>query len=256
MNKFEWFHSLHESDELLLLGNAWDLPSALILEQAGFKAIGTTSWGIAASHGFTDGELIDFNIQLNAIKLIVDHVNVPVTADIESGYGQDDDTIVGNVLKVANLGVAGINIEDSLKGQAGLKEISDHSNLISKIREALIKDGFGQLYINARIDTYLLDHQDQLDETIYRGQAYVDSGASGIFVPGLKNAKEIQTIASSTHAPLNVMSLPELINGDELKKLGVKRLSLGGSMYRKTYKMLEQVSTELVKSQNASILFI
>lgn len=254
MNRMERFHSLHESDEILLLGNAWDLPSARILEQAGFKAIGTTSWGIAAGHGFTDGEALDFAIQLNTIKRIVDHVQVPVTADIESGYGQDDATIVSNVLKVAELGAVGINIEDSLKGETGLKNASDQSRLLASIREALVKGGFDGFYVNARIDTYL-QNQGPLDETLNRAQAYLESGASGIFVPGIRDAEAIRTIASSIRAPLNVMASPGLADGSELKKLGVRRLSLGGSVYRKAYKLLEQCAAELASTRNASLLF-
>jgi 2-methylisocitrate lyase-like PEP mutase family enzyme len=254
VSKIELFQKLHESDELLVLGNAWDLPSAQILEQAGFKAIGTTSWGIAASQGYVDGEALDFDIQLNTIKRIVDHVNVPVTADIESGYGHDDETIVNNVLKVADLGAVGINIEDSLKGAPGLKQIFAQSNLLSKIRGALTKSGFGNFYINARIDTYLLN-QGSLDDTLIRVKAYLESGASGIFVPGLKNEEEIKTITSYTPAPLNLMALPELTDCDKLKELGVRRLSLGGSVYRRTFKLLEQCAAEMLNSRNVSILF-
>ncbi|MBO9599239.1 MAG: isocitrate lyase/phosphoenolpyruvate mutase family protein [Cohnella sp.] len=255
MNLIERFQSLHESDELLLLGNAWDLPSAKALEQAGFKAIGTTSWGIAASRGFADGEALDFDIQLGTIKRIVDHVGVPVTADIESGYGQDDASIVDNVLKAADLGVAGINLEDSLKSEAGMKPIPDQSRLLFNIREALVKRGFGLLYLNARTDTYLLPHRDSLGETLNRARAYAENGASGIFVPGLTNADEIRVVASSVRAPLNVMALPGLTDCEELRKLGVRRLSLGGSLYRKTFKLLEQNAAEMMNSRNVSVLF-
>ncbi|MGO4273183.1 isocitrate lyase/phosphoenolpyruvate mutase family protein, partial [Paenibacillus sp. TAF58] len=232
MSKIEEFNALHESNEVLLLGNAWDLLSALSLEKAGFKAIGTTSWGIAQSLGYSDGEMVEFAIQLNVVKMIVDHVKIPLTADIESGYGEDDQTIVDNVLKIADLGASGINIEDSLKNQAGLKPLDQQCNLLSKIRTALEKNGYKGFYINARTDTYLLN-QDPLNETIYRAKAYVESGASGIFVPGLKEDDEIRAILSQTNAPLNIMSLPGLTNCNKLKELGVKRLSIGGALYRK-----------------------
>ncbi|KRF22534.1 isocitrate lyase/PEP mutase family protein [Paenibacillus sp. Soil787] len=255
MSRMKEFQRLHELNELLVLGNAWDLPSAHVLEKAGFKAIGTTSWGIAASLGYSDGEAIDFELQLAVIQRIVNHVQIPVTADIESGYGPNDEAIVTNVLKVANLGGVGINIEDSLKASAGLKRLSEQCGLLAKIRIALDNSGFGDFFINARTDPYLLNLQDPLNETLTRSKHYVESGASGIFVPGLKDKEEIKMISSSTSAPLNVMALPDLTDCDKLKELGVRRLSLGGSLYRKMTTLLEQCAVEMLDSHDASILF-
>ncbi|NOU70940.1 isocitrate lyase/phosphoenolpyruvate mutase family protein [Paenibacillus sp. LMG 31458] len=254
MNRIQEFNALHESNEVLLLGNAWDLLSALSLEKAGFKAIGTTSWGVAKSLGYSDGEMIEFAIQQNVVKMIVDHVKIPVTADIESGYGEDDQTIVDNVLKLADLGASGINIEDSLKNQAGLKPLDQQCHLLSKIRTALEKNGYQGFYINARTDTYL-QNQDPLNETIYRAKAYVESGASGIFVPGLKEDDEIRVIISQTNAPLNIMSLPGLTSCNKLKELGVKRLSIGGALYRKVNNLLDHCAAQIYESQDTSILF-
>ena len=254
MNKIQEFNALHESNEVLLLGNAWDLLSALSLEKAGFKAIGTTSWGVAQSLGYSDGERIEFAIQLNVVKMIVDHVKIPVTADIESGYGEDDQTVVDNVLKLADLGASGINIEDSHKNLVGLKPLDQQCNLLSKIRTALDKNGYQGFYINARTDTYL-QNQDPLNETIYRAKAYVESGVSGIFVPGLKEDDEIRTILSQIKVPLNIMSLPGLTNCNKLKELGVKRLSIGGALYRKVNNLLDHCAAQIYESQDTSILF-
>lgn len=154
MNKIQEFNELHSSKELLFLGNAWDLLSDLSLEKAGFKAIGTTSWGIANSLGLRDGELIDFERHLGIIKTIVDNVKIPVSADIEAGYSEDPSKIIHHVLRTADVGVVGINIEDSLKKSNGLKEISLHCNLLEKIRIALDHHGYKDFYINARTDTY------------------------------------------------------------------------------------------------------
>mgnify|MGYP001147377059 CR=1 FL=1 len=117
MSKIQKFNDLHFSQELLFLGNAWDVLSALILEKVGFQAIGTTSWGIANSLGYADGELIDFQRHLAIIQAIAEQVNIPVSADIEAGYGHDKKSIIDNVLRTADVGVAGINIEDSFKQQ-------------------------------------------------------------------------------------------------------------------------------------------
>ncbi|MBE0343447.1 isocitrate lyase/phosphoenolpyruvate mutase family protein, partial [Paenibacillus sp. 28ISP30-2] len=178
MNKIQQFKALHTSEELLFLGNAWDLLSAVALEKAGFQAI-------------------------------ADHVQIPVSADIEAGYGEDTATIVEHVLRTADVGVAGINIEDSLKQQKGLREVVLHSNLLSKIRAALDAHGFNDFFINARTDTYL-QKDTPLLETIERAKAYVESGASGIFVPGLKVDEEIREVVHQVHAPLNLLALPGL----------------------------------------------
>lgn len=254
MSKTERFRQLHESDELLVLGNAWDLPSARVLEKAGFQAIGTTSWGIAASLGYADGEAIDFEQQLAVIGRMVEHVGIPVSADIETGYGANDEAVVDNVLKVANLGASGINIEDNVRGASELKPLSDHCQLLSRIRAALDNNGFGDFYINARIDAYLLN-LDPINETLTRSAHYVESGASGIFVPGLKHEDDIRMIASGLSAPLNVMALPGLADYATLKALGVRRLSLGGTLYRKMAALLEQCATEMLNSRDTSLLF-
>jgi len=254
MTKIQKFNELHKSKELLFLGNAWDLLSALILEKAGFKAIGTTSWGIANSLGYADGELIDFERHLGIIKTITENVKIPVSADIEAGYGENTMTIVDNVLRVADIGVAGINIEDSLKKQKGLKEISQHCNLLSKMRTALEQNGYKEFYINARTDTYF-QKKNPILETIERAKAYVESGASGIFVPGLIQRDEIKEIATKVNAPLNVLSLPGLTNCNELKELGVKRFSFGNALSDKVIALLQKSTVQILESGDTSFLY-
>lgn len=239
---------------ILFLGNAWDLLSALILEKAGFKAIGTTSWGIANSLGYADGELIDFDRHLAIIQTIAENVKVPVSADIEAGYGEDRQTIVDNVLRTADAGVAGINIEDSLKQQKGLREIKEHCDLLSKIRAALESHGYKDFYVNARTDTYF-QRQSPLSETIDRAQAYVESGASGIFVPGVVEEKEIAEIVMNLSAPLNVMSLPGLTNCNKLKALGVRRFSFGNALSDQVIAYIEKSAAELLEHMDTSRLY-
>lgn len=254
MNKINKFKELHLSGDVLFLGNAWDLLSALALEKAGFKAIGTTSFGIARSLGFTDGENIEFDDHLKIIKMIVDSVKIPVSADIEAGYGEDIDTIVSNVLRTADAGVAGINIEDSLKKQKGLKEVEQHSRLLSKMRKELDRTGFEGFYINARIDTYL-QKENPILETINRAKAYAESGASGIFVPGLSADEEIKEIVYHVIAPLNLLSLPGLTNCNKLKELGVKRFSFGNALSDKMITLLEKNAARLLEYNDTAHLF-
>lgn len=255
MNRIQEFNELHISKEILFLGNAWDLLSALTLEKAGFQAIGTTSWGIANSLGYTDGELIDFDRHLGIIKTITENVKIPVSADIEAGYSEDTNTIIDNVLRTADIGVAGINIEDSLKKSNGLRDITLHSKLLESIRIALDNNGYKDFYINARTDTYL-QKQNPLLETIERGKAYVESGASGIFVPGLMKEDEIIEITLNVLAPLNILSLPGLTNCNKLNGLGVKRFSFGNALSDKVIAYLEKNARELVEFMDTARLYV
>ncbi|WP_025716968.1 isocitrate lyase/PEP mutase family protein [Paenibacillus sp. 1-18] len=254
MNRIQQFNALHTSEELLFLGNAWDLLSAVALERAGFKAIGTTSWGIANTLGFADGELIDFDQHVSIIRTIADHVQIPVSADIEAGYGEDTATIVEHVLRVADVGVAGINIEDSLKTKKGLREVELHSKLLSNIRAALDAHGYREFFINARTDTYL-QKDAPLAETIKRAKAYVESGASGIFVPGLKVDDEIREVVLHVKAPLNVLSLPGLTNVRKLQELGVKRFSFGNAFSDNIIVALQRNAEQLINLQDTSHLY-
>lgn len=254
MNKIQEFKEMHLSDELLFLGNAWDVLSAITLEKAGFKALGTTSWGIANSLGCADGELIDFNRHLEIIRNIAANVNIPVSADIEAGYSEDFHVIVEHVSKTADAGAAGINIEDSLKQSNGLRDISAHCSLLEKIRGALDQHGYKDFYINARTDTYL-QRKPPLLETIERAKAYVESGASGIFVPGLKEDSEIQEIALHVNAPLNVLSLPGLTNCTKLKELGVRRFSFGNALSDQVIAYVEKSANELLACMDTVHLY-
>jgi 2-methylisocitrate lyase-like PEP mutase family enzyme len=243
MNRIQRFKELHQAEKMLLLGNAWDLPSALALERSGFQAIGTTSWGIAQSRGYGDGEQLDFAVHVSIVKSMVSRVNVPVSADIESGYGQDDAAIIANVLRIADAGASGINIEDSPKQQADLRETGLHGDLIAGIRTALDNNGFRDFYINARVDAFV--RKLGLTETIDRAKAYVNSGASGIFVPFLKDDEDIRLAAAQISAPLNVMYVDGLANAAELEALGVKRQSFGGTFYRRTFDFLERSAAQI-----------
>jgi 2-methylisocitrate lyase-like PEP mutase family enzyme len=254
MNKIQQFNQQHHSSNLLFLGNAWDLLSALTLEKAGFQAIGTTSWGIANSLGLKDGELVNFDQHLRIIKIITEHVSIPVSADIEAGYGEDTDTIVKNVLRTADIGVAGINIEDSFKKQRGLRDISQHARLLLEIRTALDQHGYKDFFINARTDTYL-QKDNSLLETIERGKAYEESGASGFFVPGVILDSDIHDIATQVKAPLNVLSLPGLTNCNKLKSLGVRRFSFGNALSDKIIGVMENNAAQLLALKDTAHLY-
>ncbi|KGA83207.1 MULTISPECIES: isocitrate lyase/PEP mutase family protein [Lysinibacillus] len=255
MSNIQKFNDLHDSQELLFLGNAWDVLSALILEKAGFQAIGTTSWGIANSLGHADGELIDFQRHLAIIQAITAQVNIPVSADIEAGYGHDEQCIIDNVLRTADVGVAGINIEDSFKHQVGLRSLTEHCHLLTNMRSMLDNRGYQNFFINARTDTYFQVEQ-PYQETMTRAMAYVESGASGVFIPGLTDVDEIRAITSNVDAPINLLSLPGLTNCQTLKELGVRRMSFGNALSDKIIAYLTAHTAQLVKDQDTSSLYV
>ncbi|ANE45834.1 carboxyphosphonoenolpyruvate phosphonomutase [Paenibacillus swuensis] len=254
MNKYEHFKALHQGEEALFLGGAWDLDSAIALEQAGFAAIGTTSWGMAATLGLADGEQMSLEHNLATVMLIVKHVNIPVSADMEAGYAEDPKTIITNVLRMAETGVAGINLEDSLKGQGGMRDVAKHSQLLTDIRTALDANGFGGLFLNARTDTYFMSEQ-PLHDTISRGKAYADSGADGLFVPGIQEMEEIRAVASAIGIPLNVLSLPHVTDVRKLQECGVRRFSFGNALYDDRRAALMARAKELAGMRNTAMLY-
>ncbi|CAM2063976.1 Isocitrate lyase/phosphoenolpyruvate mutase family protein [Sulfidibacter corallicola] len=255
MNQRVRFQQLHQKDEVLFLPNAWDLLSAIVLEQTGFKAIGTTSWGMANAMGFKDGERVGFDDLLSSVAKMVAAVAVPVTVDIESGYGDDVAEVVENVLKVAGLGAAGINIEDSFKRTTGLRDRREHGTWLSRIRSELDKRGFADFFINARIDTYFqLDNP--LEETIERAREYAAGGADGIFVPGVSALDDIGEIVRSVDKPLNVMSLPNMTEVAALERIGVKRFSIGNALSDATVSFVERRARAIFETRNTADLYL
>ncbi len=254
MSNLSSFKNMHFGDKALFLPNAWDVLSAIILEQAGFEAIGTTSWGVSNSIGYTDGEKISFDDLLTIAEKIINAVSVPVSFDIETGYADAPQKVCDNVLKIASLGASGINIEDSFNDKPGLKNISDHAELLSHIRARLNENGFEGFYINARIDTYF-----QLDtpliETIERATAYTTAGASGIFVPGLQQTEDIKAVVEAIDAPLNILSLPNLTDIEALEAQGVKRFSVGNALSDATIAFVEQTASEMLRKRDTAQLY-
>jgi len=214
------FRDLHYGDLPLVLPNAWDVPSALAFLEAGFTAMGTTSFGVAASHGAPDGggSTRDANLRLAAALRPLDcHLSL----DIEDGYSADADEVADYV---ALLPVDGINIEDSTAET--LIEPEVHA---AKIRA--IKARSPHVFINARIDTYWFGQSATVAETLDRASHYVDAGADGIFVPGASDPEVLRTLARAIDRPLNVLAIQGQSPAD-LAALGVRRVSTGSLPYR------------------------
>lgn len=246
------FFELNKKYDCFVLGNVWDTLSAIILEQKGFLALGTTSWGIANVLGYNDGEKISFSDYFDVIKRIKSAINIPLSIDIESGFSQDENQIICNILSLAEIGCLAINIEDSSK--EGIKDKDTHKQLIYNIKNNLLKNGYSDFFVNARIDTYL-QSGDALQETIIRAKAYESAGADGIFVPCLTNIFQIQSIIKNINIPLNIMSLPNCTNVNEMRRIGVKRFSLGNAMSDAVISYIEDLCSRLLVEQKIDILF-
>ncbi|MFF1572398.1 isocitrate lyase/phosphoenolpyruvate mutase family protein [Leifsonia sp. NPDC058292] len=214
------FRELHAGENPLLLPNAWDVGSALAFAAAGFPAIGTTSFGVNASAGQPDagGASRDATVALVAR---IRSLPVYVSADIENGYS-DDPVEVGAL--VAGLGVDGVNIEDSADGR-----LVPPAVLAAKI--TAIKRAAPGVFVNARVDSYWFHEDDTVPAVLERAKAYADAGADGIFVPGAADPATLEQLTAGIPLPVNVLVVPAL-DLDELKNLGVRRVSTGSLPYR------------------------
>jgi 2-methylisocitrate lyase-like PEP mutase family enzyme len=227
-----------------VLPNAWDAGSARVLEQVGFPAIATTSAGIAWACGVPDGGAIDRDSMLGHIGRIVDAVGVPVTADLEDGYGATAEEVGRTVARAAELGAVGANLEDVTGGR--LYGIESAVERLSAARAAAPS---GTFVLNARTDTYFVGVEgDVFAETVERCARYLEAGADCVFVPGVVEADDIRRLAAAIPGPLNVVAgLANTIDAPTLFSLGVVRVSLGGSLARASLSLLERAGRELVE---------
>jgi 2-methylisocitrate lyase-like PEP mutase family enzyme len=230
-----------------VLPNAWDPGSAVILERLGFPAIATTSAGIAWACGVPDGGAMSRDAMLEQVARIVAVVKVPVTADLESGYDDVAATVAGAVA----LGVVGANLEDAAAG--GLFGIDEAVERVAAARSAAPA---GRFVLNARTDTYLAGGGgDPFDETVERARRFVDAGADCVFVPGVADEDTIRRLVAAVPAPLNVVAgLASTTDAPTLFSLGVKRVSLGGSLARASLSVLERAGRELIDTGTLGFL--
>jgi 2-methylisocitrate lyase-like PEP mutase family enzyme len=221
------FHRLHaEARPLLLLPNAWDAGSARLMESLGAPAVATTSAGVAWAHGWPDGDALPLALLLETLRDIARVVRVPITVDLEAGYGDSVAAVGAAVRQVVEAGAVGINIED---GTAAPEQLAAR---IAAARAAAEAAGV-RLYINARADVYLRalkPEGERVEETLRRARLYREAGASGLFVPGLARAEEIRAVAAGTALPVNLLAWPGLAPAAELAALGARRLSAGSGI--------------------------
>jgi 2-methylisocitrate lyase-like PEP mutase family enzyme len=259
--KAELFLKYHQDKEILVLLNSWDVGSSKVIEASGYKAIATTSMGIAASLGYPDCQVIQLSEMLETMTRIVQGVHVPVTVDIEAGYGNNVNEIIDSVKKVIATGIVGINIEDSINLNPILIDEIEFCERISAIRALSDSLGF-HLLINARTDSFYTSSgspREKLSESIKRGNKYREAGADCIFVQPVWEKEIISTLVKEINAPINILANPGIGAGvppsvSELQDLGVARLSLGSGLMKATLALIKKVADELSEKGTYNIL--
>lgn len=234
--------SLHIKGDPLIFFNIWDAGSAKALQETGAKAIATGSWSVAAAHGYSDGEELPFEVVLSNLLEIVASVDLPVSLDMESGYGRTPAQLHETITKVIEAGAVGINFEDQIIGEDGLYSIEEQAARVKAVRQAAGAAGV-PLFINARTDIFLKNstHTDaHLDEAIQRAAAYAEAGGSGFFAPGLWDAKQIEKLCQQVALPVNIMMFSSVPSTKDLASMGVARISYGPNPYRQMIANLKE----------------
>lgn len=253
---YQQFKSLHQSNDLFVLPNVWNPKSAILFQQKKFPAIGTSSAAVAAGLGYEDGEQMPFDEYLFIIKRILSSVEIPLTVDLEMGYGKTNGEIYEKIWTLIDLGVVGINLEDSMIKNGGrvLKDADEFAETVQYIKRQLAADN-ADLFINIRCDTYILSVANKKTETQKRLQRYSITGADGIFVPCITEPADIQEAISATKLPLNVMCMPGLPGFEVLNQLGVKRVSMGPFLFNNVYEQVVQRTQQILDKHSFSPLF-
>ncbi|TRO67616.1 isocitrate lyase/phosphoenolpyruvate mutase family protein [Streptomyces sp. IB201691-2A2] len=245
------FRELHIPGRPLVLANAWDTVSARLVEEAGALAVATTSAGLAWDLGAEDGDRLDRDSALEAVRRIAAAVRVPVSADIETGYAEDAKGVGDTVRAVLAAGAVGVNVEDALygpeqarRGGEPLRPVAEQAELIAAAREAADSAGV-PLFVNARTDTYLRGAGD-LAATLERAAAFLAAGADGVFVPGPVDPVTVRALVEGVNGPLNVMAGPGAPSVAELSSLGVARISVGAGIAQAAHALVRRAARELL----------
>ncbi|MFJ5481611.1 isocitrate lyase/PEP mutase family protein [Pectobacterium actinidiae] len=251
------FTELHNQNNPLLIANVWDAGSAIAAQEAGYQALGTSSAAIAAMLGYEDGEALSFDELLYIVTRIMSVTHLPLSVDVEAGFGRTASEITDNLKRLVQLGVVGVNLEDSsvVKGVRQLDDAMVFASLLKEIRNTLDMES-DQLFLNIRTDAFLLGHHQALQETLLRGRLYQESGADGLFVPCLTSEHDIETLSREMTVPLNVMCMPELPSFNRLEKLGVRRISMGNAVHSAIQSNLKNLMLIIPSQQSFAGVFV
>jgi 2-methylisocitrate lyase-like PEP mutase family enzyme len=242
------FRGMHAGPRILVLPNVWDVASARIVEETGFGAIATTSAGIAFTLGYPDGERISREEMLTVVARIAGAVKVPVTADVEAGYGNRPEDAARTARSVIEAGAVGLNLEDGTEDREHpLVELPLQLEKIAAVREVASAAGV-PVVLNARTDVYLLQvgvEKTRYDQALTRLAAFRDAGADCVFAPGVRDVETIRRLRGDLRCPVNILAGPGSPSIRELEKLGVARVSLGSSPMRAALGLLRRLAEEL-----------
>jgi len=244
------FRALHVPGRPLVLFNIWDPGSASAVAAAGARAIATGSWSVASANGFADGEHVPLDLAIDNLARIVRATDLPVSVDLESGYGKDPDAVRRTVERTIEAGAIGCNLEDSFPENGKLREIAEQARRIRQARKAADASNI-PYFINARTDVFLQKRREHDDVAfavaLQRARAYADAGADGFFAPGVVDEALIARLAEASPLPLNIMiggSTPSL---GKLAEVGVARVSHGPGPYVTMMKMLKGVARDAAR---------
>ena len=242
------FLALHDGRKTLLLPNAWDVASARIFEDAGFPALGTSSAGVAFALGYPDGQKISRGEMLAVVHRIAEAVHIPVTADVEAGYGTKPEDAAETARQVIAAGAVGMNLEDAIPDKPDA--LSDLNLQIEKIRAVNeISERAGIAFVlNARTDVFLAEigpAETRLARSIERLNAYREAGAQSLFIPGVKDKETIAQLVNGVRGPVNILATAGTPPLAELEKLGVARVSVGSGPMRATLGLAARIARQL-----------
>ena len=248
-DKAQDFRGLHHGKRILILPNAWDVPSARVFENEGFPAVATSSAGLMVSLGYPDGEVIGRNEFVSAVERIAKVVSVPLSVDIVAGFGKTTEEVVATVKAILRAGGIGVNIEDFAHSSKKLFPAERQVENVKAIRR--LGDTVGvPLVINARTDALRFasgDDEAKFDEAVRRAIAYRDAGADCVYPMGLTEAVSIKRFVKELDFPINVMVRKGLPGVNELERLGVARVSFGPSASYAAMGLLKRASKEVLE---------
>ncbi|MBK3569934.1 MULTISPECIES: isocitrate lyase/phosphoenolpyruvate mutase family protein [unclassified Streptomyces] len=244
------FRSFHAEGELLVLPNAWDACSAVVMERAGATAVGSTSAGVSWSLGRPDGQRLTRDEMVAAVGRIAGAVDIPVTADIEAGYGPTAQDVARTVTEVARAGAVGVNLEDA-PGPDGARLIAPpaQAERIAAARAAAAEAGVPDLVINARTDVYMAqvgEPDERFDLVLERAKAYAEAGADVLFVPLLLDPGTLSRLVAEAPLPISVMAWPGGPTVADLRATGVRRISVGTALAQVAYTAADRATRELL----------
>jgi 2-methylisocitrate lyase-like PEP mutase family enzyme len=244
--KAEQFHALHVPGKPLVLFNAWDAGSTKAVAAAGAKAIATGSWSVAHANGFEDGERTPLVLAIENLRRIVAATDLPVTVDLESGYGDAIEAVGQTISLAIDAGAIGCNLEDSFPASGKLRDTADQTNRIRRARQAADAVNLS-FFLNARTDVFFQSPPAQhnnamVEDALQRAKAYAEAGADGLFAPGLVNAMFIARLAKESPLPLNIMVGEGTPPVRQLAEHGVARVSYGPGPYLLAMKALEEAA--------------